>query len=113
MKKIIIAFSENLDTGSGSNFTYSISVDGNKIVFANGTNKVDIGYTSEDPDNPPYSIKVYPALTDTINKTLDWLSNGYANTILSFSRLENTIEVFIDSENAVILDLLIKHVTWL
>lgn len=103
-KKIIIAFSDNLDTGTGSNFTYSISVDGNKIIFQNGTDKVDIGYNTV-ADTPPNSIKVYTSLSDTINKTLDWLSNGYGNTILSFSRLENTIEVFIDSETAVILDL--------
>lgn len=108
-KKIIIAFNENLDTGTGSNFTYSISIDGKKIIFANGTDKVDIGYNTI-ADVPPNSIKVYPLLNDTIEKTLDWLSNGYANSILSFSRLENTIEVFIDSENVVITDLFSSNI---
>lgn len=108
-KKIIIAFNDNLDTGSGSNFTYSISIDGKKIVFANGYDKVDISYNITG-DVPPTSIKVYPSLNETIEKTLDWLSNAYANPVLSFSRLENTIEVFIDNENVTITDLFSSNI---
>jgi len=108
-KKITIAFNENLDTGLGSNFTYSISIDGKKIIFANGTDKVDIGYNTTG-DVPPNSIEVYDNLNETIEKTLDWLSNGYANSILSYSRLENTIEVFIDHENVVVSDFVSSNV---
>ena len=108
-KKIIIAFNENIDTGFGSNFTYTLSIDGKKLVYANGYDKVDIGYNTSGDINP-ISIKVYPSLNDTINKTLDWLSNSYANLIISYTRLENAIEVFIDSENVSIIGLLSENI---
>lgn len=108
-KRITIAFNEILEFGTGSKFTFDISINGVLITFSNGKNGVDIGYNNTG-DIPPTEIKIYPTLNENIEKTLDWLSNGYSHLSLSYSRLENTIQILIDSETAVITNFISQNI---
>lgn len=103
-KKIILAFNNSLETGAGSNFSYQIQIDGVFLVYPNGLNIVDIGYNTTG-DLPPSVIKKYDNLGDNILKTLDFLNTYYSSSIITYTKIENTIEVFIDSETAIVYGL--------
>ena len=103
-KKIILAFNSSLETGAGSNFTYQIQINGVFLVYPNGLTSVDIGYNTTG-DLPPTQIKKESNLGDTILKTLEFLNSYYSSPIITYSKVENTIEVFVDSEVAIIYGL--------
>lgn len=103
-KKIILAFNSALEIGTGSNFEYQIQINGIPIVYSNGNNSVNIGF-NDTGDIPPYEIKKYADLKDNVSKVLDYLTQYHSSPILTYTRLENTIEIFIDSETAIVYGL--------
>lgn len=100
-KKIILAFNSSLETGAGSNFTYQIQIEGFPLVYTNGLNIVDVSYNTTGY-SPPSQIKKESNLNDTILNTLNFLNTHYSNRIITYTKIENTIEIFIDSDIAVV-----------
>ena len=95
-KKIIISF--NSQPTAGDAFQYSIDINGSTAVYLNGLNIVSVDYTANGVVNsPPNTIEIQPTLKDTIYNTLFFLNKYYKNSSISYSIVNDTIEVLIDS----------------
>jgi len=102
-KKIILDFKQQLI--ATKSFQYKIYINGSIITYANTLNYLDLNY-KVGSNNAPFQIGIGTDLNDTINKTLSFLNSvnyvfsgsvgGYMTTV-SYARVNDTIEVTIDS----------------
>lgn len=101
-RKIILDFKQQPIVGSY--FQYKIYINGVLLVYTTGLNYLDLNYISGG-NNAPFQIKLGVDLNETINNTLSFLSSvyyassssgGYLTT-LSYARVNDTIEVTINS----------------
>lgn len=103
-KKITIRFDDNIDLTSISKFSYEVYIDDIKIVYNSGTLDVMVQYNTTG-DVPPNELFIEANLTDNIAKTLNLLNTYYQSPIITYSVVGNDIEVFIDSDKAVVKNL--------
>jgi hypothetical protein len=97
-KKIIFSFISNPSAGFGFNCT--INYDGSPIYFNAGNSSIAIDYLpSGVEDSPPIQIELQPTLNETIDKTLAFFNTYYYNDSISYSRVNNTIEAYINLDN--------------
>lgn len=97
-KKIIIAFNAQPDTLEVG-WDYSISVNGIILTYSNTLTASTVlympyGYTITDP----IELAIGADLNETINKTLSYLQTYFVNSYISYSRVNNTIEVRIEAD---------------
>jgi hypothetical protein len=97
-KKIIIAFNDQPDTLEVG-WDYSISINGFLITYSNTLTASTVlympyGYTITDP----IELAIGADLNETINKTLSYLQTYFVNGYISYSRVNNTIEVRIEAD---------------
>lgn len=97
-KKIIIAFNAQPDTLEVG-WDYSISINGFLITYSNTLTASTVlympyGYTITDP----IELAIGANLDETINKTLSYLQTYFVNGYISYSRVNNTIEVRIEAD---------------
>lgn len=97
-KKIIIAFNAQPTTLTVG-WEYSISVNGFLITYSNTLTASTVlympyGYTITDP----IELAIGADLNETINKTLSYLQTYFVNGYISYSRVNNTIEVRIEAD---------------
>jgi len=97
-KKIIIAFNAQPTTLTVG-WEYSISINGFLITYSNTLTASTVlympyGYTITDP----IELAIGSDLNETINKTLSYLQTYFVNGYISYSRVNNTIEVRIEAD---------------
>lgn len=97
-KKIIIAFNDQPTTLTVG-WDYSISVNGIILTYSNTLTASTVlympyGYTITDP----IELAIGVDLNETINKTLSYLQTYFVNGYISYSRVNNTIEVRIEAD---------------
>ena len=93
--KIIIQFTENPDAGLG--FTYYSMLFGYKIPYANSLTDVLITYLPfENTETLFTDIAIEATLSQTIDKTIQRLKDNFINDKVSYTRISNTIEIFIN-----------------
>lgn len=97
-KKIIIAFNAQPTTLTVG-WEFSISVNGFLLTYSNTLTANTIlympyGYTITDP----IELAIGSDLNETINKTLSYLQTYFVNGYISYSRVNNTIEVRIEAD---------------
>jgi len=103
-KKIIIDFSaQPITTGQG--FLYSIQVDGFDIYYSNGYNECKVNFIPNG-DTPVefYELPIGTSLDETLQITLSFLRENYINDLISYSLVNNTIEVLIQADAIVTID---------
>jgi hypothetical protein len=103
-KKIIIDFSaQPVTTGAG--FSYLISVDGFDIVYNSGVSDVIVTYIPNiDTPTESTQIPIGATLEETIQRTLDFLRNAYVSSLVFYSVVGNTIEVFVNADAVATID---------
>lgn len=99
LRKILIDFTANPTLGNA--FSYDITIDSVAFSYPNGYDTLNLEYVSGS-DVANTSIGRKATLTETIDATLNFLVTYYASYFISYSRLENSIEVIINIEDAVI-----------
>ena len=96
-KKIIISF--NSQPIAGNAFEYSIAINGYTAVYLNSLDIVSVDYTANGVVNSqPTTIEIQPTLKDTIYNTLFFLNKYYQNNSISYSIVNDTIEVSVNSD---------------
>jgi len=103
-KKIIIDFSaQPITTGQG--FLYSIQVDGFDIYYSNGYNECKVNFIPNG-DTPVefYELPIGASLDETLQITLSFLRENYINDLISYSLVNNTIEVLIQADAIITID---------
>ena len=93
--KIVIQFTENPTDGLG--FTYYSMIFGYKIPYTNGLTDVLITYLPFGGAEALFTdIAIESTLSKTIDKTIQRLKDNYINDKVSYTRVSNTIEIFIN-----------------
>ena len=97
-KKIIIQFNAQPTTLTVG-WDYSISINGFLLTYSNTLTASTVlympyGYTITDP----IELAIGSDLNETINKTLSYLQTYFVNGYISYSRVNNTIEVRIEAD---------------
>jgi hypothetical protein len=103
-KKIIIDFSaQPITTGFG--FGYTIQVDSFLIYYSNGLNGVRIDFipNGATPDED-YQLAIGTSLDETLQILLSYLRENYINDLVSYSLVNNTIEVLIQADAVVTIE---------
>lgn len=100
-KKIIIDFSAQpiIDVVG---FSYDITVNDLVLYYTNGLNEVRIDFiangTTPDED---YQLAIGTSLNETLQILLSYLRENYINDLISYSLVNNTIEVLIQADAVV------------
>ena len=97
-KKIIISFTGQPIIGKG--FIYTILINGTNLVYNSGQTSLNINYGNN--DSAPNVIQLKNSLSDTIDKTLSFLNDNWVSSIISYKRVNDTIEVLIRSDGIII-----------
>jgi hypothetical protein len=103
-KKIIIDFSEQpITTGIG--FGYTIQVDDFLMYYSNGLNGVRVDFipNGATPDED-YKLAIGTSLDETLQILLSFLRENYINDLVSYSLVNNTIEVLIQADAVVTIE---------
>lgn len=102
-KKIIIDFSAQPVTDT-TGFSFSITVNGFDLYFSNGETECNIQYIpfGDTPANFN-ELAIGTDLENTIQITLDYLRNEFANSLLYYNIVNNTIEVLINADATVLI----------
>ncbi len=98
-RKILIEFTANPTLGNA--FSYDITIDSVPFIYPNGYDTLNLDYVSGS-DVPNTSIGRKTTLSETIDATLNFLVTYYSSSFISYSRVENSIEVIINIEDVVI-----------
>jgi hypothetical protein len=103
-KKIIIDFSaQPITTGIG--FGYTIQVDSFLIYYSNGLNGVRIDFIPNgDTPDEDYQLAIGTSLDETLQILLSYLRENYVNDLISYSLVNNTIEVLIQADAVVTIE---------
>lgn len=94
-KKIVISFSAEPIVGDG--FTYNIQINGVDLVYPSGIPYLNLMYQANGGTDP-LKVEKQNNVSLTINATLAFLNANYSNPILTYSRVNNTIEVDIKTD---------------
>jgi hypothetical protein len=96
---IKLEFTGNPDIGNA--FSYDITIDGVPFLYPNGLTTLNLDYVAG--NNIPYvSIGKKNTLTETIDATLNFLIEYYFSPNISYSRVENNIEILLNFDDAVV-----------
>lgn len=101
-RKIILDFKQQPVVGTY--FQYKIYINGVLLVYTNSLNYLNLSYKSGG-NNTPFQIGLGADLNATINNTLSFLnsvyaansSSGFYLTTISYARVNDTIEITINS----------------
>lgn len=93
-QKIVLAYN-SLPT-EGTSFSYDIAINSLPLMYETGYTEVDVSYQNT-PNNDPISIEIEPSINATIENTLAFLQRNFPSTIIQYSRLNDTIEILINS----------------
>lgn len=96
-KKIIISYSENPQIPD--TFGFALFLDGLAIPIGAflgvNVNYYQVGL----PNNAPFQIAILPSLSQTIDNTVGFLNSSYSHPSITYTRVNDTIEVFVNIEN--------------
>lgn len=96
-KKIIIDFSAQPVVGFG--FSYVVEVDGYELFYNVGVSELSTIYIANgDTPSGISEIALGANLEETIQRTYDLLINNYINSYITYSIVDNTIEVLINAD---------------
>lgn len=101
-KKITIAFN-GLPT-YGEAFSYRLSLNGNYINYTNGQNYLILNWVSS-VNNPLYDVQLKSTLTDTIDNLLLFMQTNWQHPNISYTRVNDTIEVTINIDFVVVANI--------
>src|SRR6478735_3446363 len=105
-KKIILTFNDPIEVGVAHEFNYDIYIDGVRIVYNYGNNNVNLHYRVNGTGNLiPNGIEKQLQINNTVLSTLNWLNTYYAHPLITYQKIENIIEVYINSESSIIQNL--------
>lgn len=93
-KKAIIAFSEQPIPGVG--FSYQIIINNLNLFYDSGLDLVQVNYVPNGSVGDEYSVQRGVNLIETIDRTVSYLNLKYKHSMISYSRVEDTIEVLIN-----------------
>lgn len=102
-KKIILSFTDPIQNGTDRNIYYEIQINGVQLFYNNGLGALNLSYNNTG-DIIPSGIKQEATLSLTIDKTLNWLNTHFENTYISYQRVNDTIEIFINADNSNVPD---------
>lgn len=94
-KRIILSFTDNPIIGVGFNF--GIFVNDIAVVYNSGEVYMSLNYGASDV--VPNQIQLQATLTETIDKTLAFLIANWSADFVSYKRVNNTIEILINSDS--------------
>jgi len=94
-KRIILSFTDQPLTGVGFNF--GIFVNEIAVVYNSGEVYMSLDYGAS--DIIPSQIQIQASLTQTIDKTLAFLIANWSADFISYKRVNNTIEMLINSDS--------------
>lgn len=98
-RKITLEFTSNPSIGNA--FSYDITILDVPFLYPNGLTTLNLDYVLG--DNVPFvSIGKKSTLTETIDATLNFLIEYYSSPNISYSRVEDNIEVLLNFEDAVV-----------
>lgn len=93
-KRIIISFASQPTEGTG--FSYNILINDISLVYDSGFTNLSASYvTNGTPSVKPLFLELQTSLSDTIDFTLSILQQYWISSIISYKRVDNTIEVLI------------------
>jgi len=95
-KKIIIQYSANPVIGAG--FAYNIYVNLGLITYQLGFSTLNVDYIDSGTNIFPDKIDIQSSLTNTIANTVDFLRQNYTYQNITYSIVDNTIEVLINHD---------------
>ncbi len=98
-RKILIEFTANPTNGNA--FSYNIIVGETPFLYPNGQTTLNLDYVSGS-DVAFTSIGLKTTLSETIDNTLNFLVQYFNSPFITYTRVENTIEVFLNFDNAVV-----------
>jgi hypothetical protein len=97
-KQINIEFSAQPIT-SGIGFGYTIEVDDFLIYYSNGLNGVRIDYIPNgDTPDEDYQLAIGTTLDETLQITLSYLRENYVNDLITYTLVDNVIQVLIQAD---------------
>lgn len=98
-RKILIEFTANPILGNA--FSYDIAIGGIPFLYPNGLTTLNLDYVSG--SNVPYiSIGKKVTLSETIDATVNFLIEYYSSPFITYTRVDNNIEILLNFENAVV-----------
>lgn len=98
-RKILIEFTANPILGNA--FSYDIAIGGIPFLYPNGLTTLNLDYVSG--SNVPYiSIGKKVTLSETIDATINFLIEYYSSPFITYTRVDNNIEILLNFENAVV-----------
>jgi hypothetical protein len=97
--KITIDFLDNPTIGNA--FGYTLSIDAGDILYDNGETVLDLNYISGAND-PLFDIQLKANRPETINNTLQFLQNNWNHPNITYSRVNDTIEVVVNIEDVIV-----------
>lgn len=92
-KKLVLSYSSNPTVGEDFEFSFLL---GGVPIPINGFSSVNVSYWAFGNNNSPYGIGIKPTLTETIDNTLFFLQSVYYQTNLTYTRVNDTIEILMD-----------------
>ena len=97
-KRVILSFTENPTAGVG--FNIGIQINDISINYDNGEIYLTVNYlTNGNPDVIPFDCELQTNLSDTIDKTLAFLKSNWTANFISYSRVDDTIVMLIQSDD--------------
>jgi hypothetical protein len=97
--KIIIDFLDNPTIGNA--FGYTLSIDAGDILYDNGETLLTLNYISG-ANEPLFDIQRKANKPETINNTLQFLQNNWQHPNITYSRVNDTIEVVVNIEDVIV-----------
>lgn len=97
--KIIIDFLDNPTIGNA--FSYTLSIEAGDILYDNAETDLDLNYISG-VDNPLYDIQLKANRPETIINTLQFLQNNWNHPNITYSIVNNTIEVVVNIDDVIV-----------
>ncbi len=96
-KKITISYNENPQVADA--FGFALFLDGLAIPIGAflgvNVNYYQVGL----PNNAPFQIAILPSLSQTIENTIGFLNGSYSHPSITYAKVNDTIEVFVNIEN--------------
>jgi len=100
-KKIIIDFSAQPEIDTDG-FSYDITVNDLVLYYSNGTNAVLVNFIANGATPSEfYEVPIGTSLDETLQILLSFLRENYINDLISYSLVNNTIEVLIQADAVV------------
>ena len=97
--KITIDFLDNPTIGNA--FSYTLSIEAGDILYDNGETFLDLNYISGANDGL-FDIQLKANKPETINNTLQFLQNNWNHPNITYTKVNDTIEVNINVEDVIV-----------